>query len=199
MRIIESEKQKPANIETVEVVVLEDTLTNEDTINSDNIDDEKDTDLDNILIKQVKHYLSKHKAYLDIMGYYYSNGLFKLKEFFYKQQLDSLNNALCLHKGLLDSKLKVTYKESTINVNIKNYIESHKDPIILFNKLEEESYNNLLNILDIACENKNTSLKLVVMDLLQKASEKKKLSEKLLKIVDSSTDWLSIQNTICNL
>lgn len=199
MRIIESEKQKPANIETVEVVVLEDTMTTKDAIDNDNTDEEKDTDLDNILIKQVKHYLGKNKAYLDIMGYYYSNGLFKLKEFFYNQQLDSFKNALCLHKGLLDSNIKVTYKEATINVNVKNSIESHKDPIILFNKLEEETYNNLLDILEIACKNKNTSLKLVVMNLLQLASEKKKLSEKLLKIVDSSTDWLSIQNTICNL
>jgi ferritin len=197
MRIIESEKQKPASVETVEVVVLEDTKTTEDAIN--NTDTERSTDLDNALIKQVKHYLSKHKAYLDIMGYYYHNGLFKLKEFFYRQQLDSFNNALCLHKGLLDSGIKVSYKDSTISVNVKNSIESHKDPIILFNKLEEESYNNLLNIFEIACENKNTSLKLTVMNLLQIASEKKKLSEKLLKIVDCSSDWLSIQDVTCNL
>jgi len=199
MRIIESEKQKPANIETVEVVVLEDTKTIKDTIDNDNIDEEKSTDLDNALIKQVKHYLEKHKAYLDIMAYYYNNGLFKLKEFFYRQQLDSFSNALCLHKNLLDNGIKVSYKDSTINVNVKNLIESHKDPIVLFNKLEEESYNNLLKLFDIACENKITSLKLAIINLLQIASEKKKLSEKLLKIIDCSSDWLSIQDAVCSL
>ncbi|WP_287385678.1 hypothetical protein [Lachnospira sp.] len=198
MRIIESEKQKPTNIDTVEVVILEDTTNSKDTINSIE-DTKKVTDLDNALIKQVKHYLSKHKAYLDIIGYYYHNGLFKLKEFFYRQQLDSLNNALCLHKGLLDSGIEISCKDATIDIDIKNLIESHKDPIILFNKLEEESYNNLLNIFEIACENKNTPLKLTVMNLLQVASEKKKLSEKLLKIVDCSSDWLSIQDTTCSL
>ena len=197
MRIIESNKQNPANIETVEVVVLEDKMTTEDII--DRTDEEKITDLDNALIKQVKHYLGKHKAYLDIMGYYYNNGLFKLKEFFYNQQLDSFKNALCLHKSLLDSGIKLSYKESTIDINIKNTIDNNKDPFVIFNKLEEESYNNLLNIYEIACKNKDTSLKLSLMDLLQKASEKKKLSKKLLKIVDCNSDWLTIQNTICSL
>ena len=197
MRIIESNKQNPANIEAVEVVVLEDTMTTEDII--DRTDEEKITDLDNALIKQVKHYLGKNKAYLDIMGYYYNNGLFKLKEFFYNQQLDSFKNALCLHKSLLDSGIKLSYKESTIDINIKNTIENNKDPFIIFNKLEEESYNNLLSIYEIACKNKDTSLKLSLMDLLQKASEKKKLSKKLLKIVDCNSDWLTIQNTVCSL
>ena len=197
MRIIESNKQNPANIETVEVVVLEDKMTTEDII--DRTDEEKITDLDNALIKQVKHYLGKSKAYLDIMGYYYNNGLFKLKEFFYNQQLDSFKNALCLHKSLLDSGIKLSYKESTIDINIKNTIENNKDPFIIFNKLEEESYNNLLSIYEIACKNKDTSLKLSLMDLLQKASEKKKLSKKLLKIVDCNSDWLTIQNTVCSL
>lgn len=197
MRIIESEKQKPTSTETVEVLVLEDALTNEDT--TEILDKKEITDLNSVLIKQLKHYLSKHKAYLDIMGYYYNNGLFKLKEFFYKQQFDSFKNALCLYKSLLDSGIKITYKDSTININIKNLIESHKDPIIIFNKLEEESYNNLLNLYEIACNSKNTLLLFSLMDLLQKASEKKKLSEKLLKIVDCSSDWLSIQDTICSL
>lgn len=199
MRIIESNNQKPTNIETVEVVVLEDKTITEDTINSSIIDDEKVTDLDNALVKQVKHYLGKNKAYLDIIGYYHDKGLFKLKEFFYNQQLDSFNNALCLYKGLLDSGIKISYKDSTVGINIKNTIESNKDPFIVFNKLEEETYNNLLDIYEIACKNKDTSLKLAIMNLLQKSSEKKKLSEKLLKIVDCSSDWLTIQNTVCNL
>lgn len=196
MRVIKSEKQ-PTNIETVEVVVLEDASTVEDSALK--VDTKEITDLDNAIIKQVKHYLGKHKTYLDIMGYYCNNGLFKLKEFFYNQQLDSFKNALCLQKGLLDSHIKVSYKDSTININIKNNIESHKEPFILFNKLEEESYNNLLELYEIACKDKNTSLKLTLMDLLQKASEKKKLSEKLLKMIDCGSDWLTIQNNVCSL
>lgn len=199
MKIIESEKQKSTNIETIKVVVLEDTMITEDTVNRDSTDEEKVTELNNVLINQVKHYLSKNKAYLDIMSYYYSKGLFKLEEFFYKQQLESFKNAFCLNKSLLDNHIKVSYKDSTININIKNSIESHKEPFILFNKLEEESYNNLLELYKIACKDKNTSLKLVLMDLLQKASEKKKLSEKLLKMIDCGSDWLIIQNNVSSL
>ena len=174
--------------------------SNSEETNNEKTNNEKiiSSEIEELLLLQLKHEMQNHNLYKMFSLYYNEQGYFKLSSYYSKRAQEELNHYNWIQSYLHDCDICLK-EDLQIPIN-DNKIKDLKSPFIDTVEREVETTKMIYKIVDVAVKESDwKTFNFLHKDLIPEQIEEERLSRTALKIISCDTDWSSKQDSILEL